>query len=486
MKNSDEKQLVKQRRAEKRAAKKQLKEQGAKKPITHEKIFKIMLWITFIVAGAFLLINVIKLNVPGMIAIGGSLVAFIITLFIMKWRHTRMVTKELVLGISLELIIFAISLFSGESYSDDFPMFLAVIGMTGMYMEPNFTKVQIVIADVLLVAMYIINPGKAESLSQYILCLVIFTLAAFLVLLTIKRGRSFIDMNREQALRSEELLWSMREMGEKLEIDFNKSSQRIDDNTRNLEKGSVTIIRGAGEVSDSCGSVQDKIHKTSHNITELNDQVRKFETALSENGSNMHAMTVQLDTVNDIINKTSKAVTDMKTQMNEVAAIAEQLGNISFKTTLLSLNASVEASHAGSAGAGFAVVASEMKELSDNSDRFSERVSEVVSHLLMQVETISEQFESSTRALQRSENTMSELQDSFDHLTDRFESLYKNIEEQTENVADVDTIFRELKQKVAEMKHDSAENKSAVEKIVVAMDDYRESIGKVIENTKVS
>jgi len=192
----------------------------------------------------------------------------------------------------------------------------------------------------------------------------------------------------------------------------------------------------------------------------------------------------QLNSVNNIIDETSQAVTDMKDRMNEVAEIAEQLSTISFKTTLLSLNASVEASHAGSAGAGFAVVASEMKELSDNSDRFSDRVSEVVGQLLLQVENISEQFGGSNAAIDRSVETMDVLQASFDDLTQRFESLYDTIADQNACVARVDEIFAQLKSKVVEMKQSSSDNNSIVEQIIRVMDDYRASIDKVIENTK--
>ncbi|MBQ9948349.1 MAG: hypothetical protein IJO91_08165 [Oscillospiraceae bacterium] len=456
-----------------------------RKPITHDKIYKIMLWVTFIVAGAFFLINVFKMNVPGIIAVGGAILLFAAVVFVMKKVRIRSYTKEFVVSIGLEFIIFAISLFSGESYSDDFPMFLAVIGMSGMYMEPKYTRTQIVIADVLLGIMYLVDSKKGGPLGQYILCVVIFTLAAILFFLAIKRGRAFIDMSGQQTLQTQNLLWKVQEMGEDLEKDFNESSARIADSTKQLEAGSVSVIEGAGSVADRCKDVHQKIRVTGTQIVQLNKHVKTFEEALGENGENMEAMTSQLQHVNELIERTSTAVSDMKQQMNEVAAIAEQLNEISFKTTLLSLNAAVEASHAGAAGAGFAVVATEMKELSENSERFSDRVAEVVSHLLAQVERISEQFGGTTAAIDRSAGTMTELQGSFSALTQQFESLYDNINEQTRSVEAVDEIFEQLKTEVADMKLSSAENKTTVEDIVKAMDDYRENIGKVIVNTRV-
>ncbi len=461
------------------------KSSGRKKPITHETIYRIMTVVTFAVAGVFLIINLIKLNVPGIIAVGGAMLLLAGVLLFMKKRLVRLTTKEFVLAIALEFVIFAISLFSGESYSDDFPMFLAVIAMSGMYMEPKLSKIQIVVADVLLGAMYVISPAKGGALSQYLLCLGIFTLAGILLVFTINRGRAFIDLNREQARASESVLWNMQEMGNRIQTDFNNSSDTIAKSTRTLEQGSAAIIDGAVAVSDTCDDAHVKIEASTRQISELNGQVKRFEEALSENDVNINTMKRQLREADENIRRTNEAVTAMKTQMNEVAAIAEQLGGISFKTTLLSLNAAVEASHAGAAGAGFAVVASEMKDLSENSDRFAERVSEVVSQLLIQVEEISESFDSSTRAINHSEKTMEELQESFAQLNHRFDALYDNIEQQSAGVTQVSDIFAQLKTDVEAMKESSAENRNTVESIAFAMDKYRENIDRVVQNTRM-
>ncbi|MBE6890254.1 MAG: hypothetical protein E7485_09610 [Ruminococcaceae bacterium] len=459
--------------------------QDKKMPMSHEHIYKLMLLVTFAVSGVFLIINLIRLNVPGIIAIGGCMVVFLVALILMKKRMVKREIREMVLAVGLEVMIFAISLFSGESYSDDFPMFLCAIAITGLYMKPFYTKLQLIVADVLLVAMYVINPEKSEGLSQYLLCLGIFSLAGFIIYLVIKRGRAFIDINRLQAVQSENILWDMQEMGNKIQSDFNNSSDRIKESARALEQGSVSIISSATDVANLCHDVHDRVNDTAKQIKELNRQVRKFEEALSDNDTNMSAMTTQLQDVNKGILDTSAAVNDMKVQMNEVAAIAEQLGTISFKTTLLSLNASVEASHAGSAGAGFAVVAAEMKELSENSDRFSERVSEVVGQLLNQVEIIADQFAASTRAIERSEETMAGLQQSFEQLTHRFDSLYENIEQQNQSVEDVNNTFMYLNSGVDEVKRGSSDNMSTVSDIVKIMADYRENISRVVENTRL-
>lgn len=456
-----------------------------KPPITHEMIFKIMLCVSFSVAGVFLIINLIKLNIPGIVAIGSCLLLFAVVIISMRNSRVKLEKQEFVVAIGLEIMIFSISLFSGDCYSDDFPMFLAVIAMTGMYLEPTFTKAQIVVADVLLILMYIINPQKAESLSQYILCFAIFTLAGFLLQLAIKRGRAFIDISNEQAKASESILQDMRAMGDKIQQDFENSSGSINESTDVLRNDSAAINENAAVVSDTCDEARTRVESTSEQIKELNVQLKRFEEALAENRDKMNAMKEQLHSSIEGIEQTGNAVAAMKTQMNEVGSIAGQLSDISFKTTLLSLNASVEAAHAGKAGAGFAVVAAEMKALSENSDCFADRVAQVVENLLSQVNNISEEFEKSTKDIELSEVAMSELQESFEQLNSRFDLLYDNIEKQNESVGAVSSAFSQLKNDVDGMMAMSAANRKTVDEIAKAMDSYRENIGRIVMNTRV-
>jgi len=458
---------------------------SGKSPITHHTIYKIMLWVTMVTSGVFFIKNIIGFNLGGLIAVGSCIIVLVAALFIMKAKRTDDLIKEFVLSIILVFVIMTISLFSGASYSDDFSLYLALIGMTGMYMEPKFTKIQIAVVDIALVVMYIVHPEKAGGLGQYILCFAITNLAAILFYLAVNRGRAFIEISRRQTDEAERLIASIREMGDVLQNDFDQSSKAISDSTNGLRRGSENITSGANIVAESCQDVHEKIRETEQQIFALNNQVKKFEQAISENDSNMDAMKAQLRDVSRIIEESNAVFGSMTEQMNEVTEIAKKMSDISFKTTLLSLNASVEAANAGAYGAGFAVVAGEMKELSENSDRFAAQVTEVVDGLINQVDKTAVQFEDSTKAIVATEKKMNELQESFVRLTNRFGQLYENIDEQNKNINQVDDMFSDLKSRVVEMQDDSVKNKRAVADIAVAMDSYRANIEKVIENTRV-
>lgn len=460
------------------------KKKDTKKILSHESIYRIMQWLPVAVASLFFLKNIGSGDATALITIGAVLVAFVGMLIFVKVRKVGLYAREFTLAIALPFLVFIISLNSGASYSDDFSLFLAVMALTGLYLEPQFTKIQIVLVDILLVIMYIVHPEKVESTSQFILCVAVFNFAAILFQQVIKRGRAFIEIGQERAAESEKLLASIRSMGDELQRDFAHSSEKIESSTQGLQAGSVSITREAGEVSENCNTVRDKIKETEEEIGRLNEEVRHFENALDENKNNVKVMNEQMNAVSEIITESGAVFRTMEDQMHEVAKIAKQINDISFKLTILSLNASVEAARAGESGVGFQVLASEMRELSENSNDFSTQVSEVVAELLSRVEETSGKFTSSEEALSESERTMEELVDSMDGLHQQFERLYDNIERQNANVNQINYIFDDLDRKVADMHGNSMANQDAVADIVSAMTDYRNSVEKIVENTQ--
>lgn len=462
--------------------------------ISEQKIFKIMLYVTFGVAGLFLIKNILTKSIGGAITIGACLSVFGIVILIMRFRKMPDKYQQLVVSMALAFVIFIVSLNSGSYYSDDFPLYLAAIGMTGLYLRPKYTIIQTILCDILLALQYIIHPEKAESLSQFIMCTVIFTLASILIYLTIKRGRAYNEMSLNRACEAEKLLASLNQLGDELQKNFEKSSNSIerlrqtsaqlDGHTEVLRMGSGEIVQGAQEVADTCEDVKVKVRATGQQVNALIDGVYQVETALATNQKHIEDVSRQMRSVQTATEQVNDVFRTLEQHMQKISAVTEQLYGISNSTTMLALNASIEAARAGQSGAGFAVVASKVQDLAVDSNTCSGEVAAVVSQMQEQIDETTEQLAGSREVINASLDALKNLQEGFEQLYEQFGSLYQNIESQNQNVSDVDTIFEELRGKIAQVSKFTETNQLTVESIAKAMTVYKEGMEFMVDDTR--
>ena len=469
-------------------------EKPVKKPASETEIFKNMMKTVFGVSSAFFVKNVISQSWQGATIIGLCLIIFTFVVFIMKKKNVHQETQQLAICISIVFLVFCISLNSGNFYSDDFPLYLAVIAISGLYLVPKYTLIQAALIDVLLAVAYVIHPEKADPLSQYIMCMGIFTVGAFCLYMVINRGRAYIEIGAAKTRDAEKLLSELKHAGEELEENCNSSVERIatlekanlllENSTSELRSGSEGITTGTFEVAQTFDDVQQKMFVTQTHVEQLNKDVKRVESALSENKKSMREMTNEMEVLKTAVSSTAEVFSSLQEQINEITAITEQLTSIAASTNMLALNASIEAARAGQAGAGFAVVATKVQDLAVDSNSCSSQVVSVVSAMQKQIEATNKQLTDSTQAINSSIESMKGFQNDFDHLTSQFGSLYSNIEEQNVSVREMNQIFEDLKFKINEMAASSEANQTSVEAMTDALQVYKENINRVVTSNK--
>lgn len=462
-------------------------------PISEQKIFKIMVWIVFPVCLVFLAKNVIVKNTVGMITVAVTMVVFGIALLLMRVFKVDQKHCQLTASIGLIFVEVVISLNSGAYYSDDFPLLLAVIAMTALYFRPQYTLIQMGVCDVFWVLLYVIHPEKAESLSQYIMCVAIFNLAAFLVFLTIKRGRAYIAISEQRASEAEKLLNSLTQLGNELQTNFDNSTsrietlrstrQRLDSNTSQLEQGSREILEGAKDVVSTCEEVKDKVQATGQQVTILTEGVHKVENALAANKQNMKEMSQQFESVQKENRQINEVFHILEDYMQQISEVTQQMNTISSGTTMLSLNASIEAARAGQNGAGFAVVASKVRDLAVDSTECSARVADVVSQMQGQIQETTRQLAENDKVIETSLDALRDLQNGFAQLTEQFALLYQNIESQNTNVSEVGAMFEQLRNKIDEVSQFTENNQNSVESISEAILVYKNGVEQIVDDS---
>ena len=462
-----------------------------KAPIADEVIYKITLVVTLLVASVFFLKNLISKSLMGAVAVGGVLLVFIAAILVMKAMKVKNDVKYLVVSIGLVITITLISLMSGESYSDDFLLYLAAIGLTGMYFRPTYPRIQIGLSNVVLIILYVANPTKGGPLGQYILCAVVFNVAAVMFLMVIKRGRAYIGLSEDRRKEVEKVIDTVSLINNELTQNFARTQKRIEDvaetnemvesKTVAMQEDSRIILESVEDTVETCTGAQNTIDAAKNQMYNLNQNIRHFEDVLKTNEENINNITLELTDVKTSSEATEEVFELIRTQMEKIIEVMGEIKKIANSTTMLALNASIEAARAGEAGKGFSVVAGKVQDLAISSNKCSAEVEEVVVSMQDQVNTTLEQIKASVSNVDSTIVSLNDLNASFEELTSKFGDLYSDIEGQNTSMAAIEKNFDRVAMKIAEMDEGVRKNQESSDAIAHSIKIYGDNM-KLMEN----
>jgi methyl-accepting chemotaxis protein len=142
------------------------------------------------------------------------------------------------------------------------------------------------------------------------------------------------------------------------------------------------------EASDTADKLSHASERLSE-ISKLADQCN--DLAKSAASSTQSAVTTVVDTlrgmtdIREIIQETGKRIKRLGERSQEISGIVDIINKIAERTTVLALNASMQAAAAGDAGRGFGVVADEVQRLAESTRNAAGQIGSLIKG--MQVET---------------------------------------------------------------------------------------------------
>lgn len=113
-------------------------------------------------------------------------------------------------------------------------------------------------------------------------------------------------------------------------------------------------------------------------VSHVKEQLANVTESSSQTRAKTEEITRRIETANTKMTALSGAMDDISTHAREITKIAKAIEDIAFQTSILALNASVEAARAGSAGSGFAVVADEVQQLAARSSEAAKSATSMV------------------------------------------------------------------------------------------------------------
>ncbi|HEX2944431.1 MAG TPA: methyl-accepting chemotaxis protein [Clostridia bacterium] len=263
--------------------------------------------------------------------------------------------------------------------------------------------------------------------------------------------------------RSTEMIYRLTKNMSDTSFAQEETLDRIDGSTKAL----LVILGGISDKTAGTASVSDKMLNSVNNGI---DSIRLLEAKINE----MESISDETVTHVEALNKKS----------GEINRIANSIRAISEQTTLLSLNAAIEAARAGDAGSGFAVVAQEIKRLAESSSGSVNEVNKII-------QEIQERTDSVKKIAKRCRDVSYEGAAITNDSISRFNEIQDNVTKTHVHISSVtsDTIrmshdIREYIGHIEKMKGSMGEMAAAAQEIFSMVDTHKELSAGISESSQ--
>lgn len=168
---------------------------------------------------------------------------------------------------------------------------------------------------------------------------------------------------------------------------------RLSDLMAAVRGGVGAVSQASQQVALGNGDLAARQHDNAERVTTVVDGVQRYAAQLDACGRQVEAVVHEVQQLRVASARNRRQMQRLQERMaalrgksREIGEIVTLMDNIAFRTNVLALNASVEASKAGEAGRGFAVVAQEVRSLAQRGASSAQRIGEIVARSAEDIE----------------------------------------------------------------------------------------------------
>ena len=168
---------------------------------------------------------------------------------------------------------------------------------------------------------------------------------------------------------------------------------QLSDLLASVRRGIGSITHAAHQIADGNSDLTNRSRRAGDGLDQLLAGVGRYTEQLKASTQMVEGVVTTVQALRLASVRNRKQIQRLQDRMGtlrgssrEIGEIVSLIDTIAFRTNILALNASVEASKAGEAGRGFAVVAQEVRALATRSADSARRINQIVTRSALEIE----------------------------------------------------------------------------------------------------
>ncbi|MBN2736404.1 MAG: hypothetical protein JXR70_05440 [Spirochaetales bacterium] len=216
----------------------------------------------------------------------------------------------------------------------------------------------------------------------------------------------------------------------------------------NIEKQFDVVKTTTSTILDLLGSLDityQGIHTQLSNVQNTSETINSMLETIDEVTKDLKETAEFTSHLEGITQKGDKAIKSSVQSINQIKDVSQKVKNvvaavndIAEQTNILSINAAIEAAHAGVYGRGFAIVASEIKRLAEGSGNRSREIDESIKNI---IDRISVGVETNKDM----QNIFNEINDNTTRAVSQVQHIYELVAQQKSSSQEIQHSLQELK-----------------------------------------
>lgn len=268
------------------------------------------------------------------------------------------------------------------------------------------------------------------------------------------------EISQNIASSSEELSASSSELS--------RSAEDVGEAVQNLASGAEEQTAQFAEMNNNMENLNYQIEDVENSTIEMNKASKKINRNVNEGNEKIDLSIAKINEVKNDSSEVANSISSLAKLSKQIGEIVEFIRNISEQTNLLALNAAIEAARAGEAGRGFSVVADEIRELAEESEGATERISNIITEIQDEVKKAVSRMDENAETVEESVDVINKTKEIFNHIEEATNQFRINVKKLTQSTKEMSSNSENLDNSMGEVVSVSEEFAASSEEVAAS------------------